>query len=318
MGITGIMIRIGMVLAWLGAVGLQVALAHVAASGDLRAAGRHWQGTRLVYALSIEDPSGLGRPLGTCRWQSDAQGPGQRIDCSVIISDVRAIPGVRPLLPMLAQLDPGLDERTAAGADAATGSGHPDPAARHHAPALIVHLTQISGADGVVVSLTGDASYGDLEASGEARFLDQELQVSWQAPMFSGHRSFPPLHGVRCCAVVGVLPSGIRVGRRFSIPMLGTDASGLNPRLNQVSFRCTGEEELVTNLGAELLSRVEEEGTDHRLAATLWCDDSGLVYRQRWEDLKVTLELTRTERGPLPGHRQRSDNPAPHPAEAGQ
>jgi len=118
--------------------------------------------------------------------------------------------------------------------------------------------------------------------------------------------------------VIGLLPSGIRAGRRFSIPMLGTDASGLNPRLNQIGFRCTGEEELITNLGAALLSRVEEEGPDHRLAATLWCDDSGLVYRQRWEDLKVTLELTRTERGPLPGHRQRSDNPAPHPAEAGQ
>ena len=318
MGITGIMIRSAMVLAWLGAIALQVVIAHVAASGDLRGAQRHWQGTRLVYALAIEDQAGLSRPLGTCRWQSDAQGRGSRVDCAVIISDVRAIPGIAPVLPFLAQLDPVQDDPRASAAVAAavTAAAHPGPAGHHRPPPVMIQLTQLSGADGVVESLSGGASYGDLDATFAAHFLDQELQVSWQAPMFSGHRSFPPLHGVRSWAVIGLLPSGIRAGRRFSIPMLGTDVSGLTPRLNQISFHCTGEEELVTNLGAALLCRVEEEGQDHRLAATLWCDDSGLVYRQRWEDFKVTLELTRTEHGPVATHHQGPDA-APQPSPGG-
>jgi len=298
MTILGIVVRSMVVLVWLGVITMQVAIVRIATRGDLTGPQRAWQGKRLVYALSIEDASGLNRPLGSCRWQSDAQGAGQRVDCSFTITEVRAIPGVKPLLPLLDQLNPQAE----APAGPAPAAGHAARPASHRPPPLTVHLTQLSGADGVVASLAAEASYGELGASLDARFLDQGLQVSWQTPLSDGSRSFPPLHGVRSVAVIGVLPSRIRIGRSFSIPMLGADTAGLGPRLNQARFHCTAEEEVITNLGALLLSRVEEDGDDHRLAATLWCDDSGLVYRQRWEDLAITLELTRIEPGSRPDH----------------
>ena len=285
----GIVVRVLVVLSWITVVGLHANAQRLAARGDVTSA----RDARTLDADAVEQVD--AEVLVQRRWSAHGLSQGTLTTVGLSLEDISFIPGLASALPLLGA---HLEAPLAGLANTPPASSAPAPPVHRHAghapratPAVLT-LTweENTTAQGEVRALSATARFAGLNAVALATFTPREVSVSYSAPGYDGTRSFPPLAGVHAVAVIAILPAGLRANRRFTVPMIGLDAN-LTPRVVSTRFLCTAEEESVTNLGVRLLMRVEQSNEAGHLESTLWCDDSGLVYRQRWQDPVVQIEL---------------------------
>jgi len=90
--------------------------------------------------------------------------------------------------------------------------------------------------------------------------------------------------------IVASLPAGLRPGMQFSLDLLGPDAAVVQPTLIRTVFTVHEFEEIPTAAGTTSLMHVEMRA-DGAPTEDLWCDSTGMVYRQRFAHAGLALEL---------------------------
>jgi hypothetical protein len=268
----GTIARIAVVATWLAMLGAHAARLHAGSGGELTPALDPRVGQRLTYALLVERP-GTSRTVGSIVWRCEHDGTSLRVEARARIDDASFIPGYTRLAAAL-------------GADGAA-------ARRAHVSVIEEydrsrHLARLSG-EAEALGLRGGGS-ADLDARG--------AHAHWSAEGTAAERRWdsPRAGEITAAALIAALPAGLASGDRFALILLGADVNAGAPRTRRASFVVGGEEELSTPLGARLLLRVDELGDDGVPALTLWCDRSGLVYRQAAPNAGLALELDRIER----------------------
>jgi hypothetical protein len=96
--------------------------------------------------------------------------------------------------------------------------------------------------------------------------------------------------------LVASLPAGLHPGQRFGLNLLGADAAATQPELHRMLATVGEYEDVDTEGGLIPLMHVELR-TDGAPLEDVWCDDAGVVYRQRFAQAGLALEL-RAQIGP--------------------
>jgi hypothetical protein len=90
--------------------------------------------------------------------------------------------------------------------------------------------------------------------------------------------------------LVASMPAGLRPGMQFSYDLLGTDTAVVQPTLNRTVFTVHEFEDVDTEAGVMSLMHVEMRA-DGAPTEDIWCDGTGIVYRQRFAQAGLALEL---------------------------
>ncbi len=267
-------VRAGVLVTWAALFGAHAASLLRPAGGRLCPGFEARVGQRVTYALLLDGQHGE-RTIGSCSvWCARAE-DGYRVSSRAQLADASFIPGFSQL------------RATFAGG----GEGGGPAAARSQ---VTLSLDEAIDAGGWLTAVDASASAFGLSARASAELTSSGIAGTWKAgDATNGAFSWasPQRHEVSALAVVSCLPAGLRLGTRFSIDLLGADLAGRQTALRQARFTVAGEEEIATAVGTLLLMRVDESGDSGNPAAQLWCDVTGLVYRQRFGEAGLTLEL---------------------------
>ncbi len=209
-----------------------------------------------------------GGALGSLAWRCDdsADHRGRQEVLELRIHDLMRIPAVAAAARLLPPAPPpGLE--------------------------LALTITCQHAADGRL-----SAAHAELGAGGAALasagigFDALATSVAWRWPNGRGAREFPPLPPLNALAVVSVLPAHLRPGARAALTLPSIDPAAWTPAFKRDVLVAQEPEEVGTISGVQALLRVDELSGSRRIAS-FWCDDSGLVWRARWDDLGLALEL---------------------------
>lgn len=267
----GTALRVAVIAAWLAAMSSHAARHWPGASAERAPALAERVGQRLTYAVLSQPTAGgpgaagSARMLGSCAWRCERDGDGLRVIVEAELADIRPLPGFGALARAL-----DLDQ------------DGPQPAT--------LALTERYARGGTLDAVDARAQALGLEGTATLTLSDTGVLVRWDAAGAVGERRFPVTGNSTAALIIAALPARLRVGDRFAIPVLGGDQAALAPRARAVRFEVVAEEESATALGQRLLLRVEARDDDAR-GAVWWCDEDGLVHRQRLPAAALVLEL---------------------------
>ncbi len=152
-------------------------------------------------------------------------------------------------------------------------------------------LTSMHARDGALSTAQAEISAGGVGiAHGEISLGRQQTDVGWRWSSGLGSRHFPPLAPLPTLALVTLLPAHLRPGARAALSLPALDPSNWSPAERRDVLVAGEPEEVGTIAGVQTLMRVDELNGARRVA-TFWCDDGGLVWRARWDELGLALEL---------------------------
>jgi hypothetical protein len=219
-------------------------------------------------AIAADAAPAHGGALGSLAWRcgdsADHRG-GQDI-LELRIHDLMRIPAVAAAARLLPQAPPpGLE--------------------------LVLTITSQHAEDGRLSAARAElAAGGGALASAGIGFDALATSVTWRWPNGLGAREFPPLPPLIALAAVTVLPAHLRPGARAALTLPSIDPATWTPAFKRDVLVAQEPEEVGTISGVQALLRVDELSGTRRIAS-FWCDDGGLVWRARWDDLGLALEL---------------------------
>ncbi|MBA3709214.1 MAG: hypothetical protein H0W83_10400 [Planctomycetes bacterium] len=274
----GSLVRIAVIAAWTGLLGSHVADHAWPTRGDprrLALAAR--SGERATYDLVLDgtpqDAKGR-RAVGTCTVSCARREPGYRLSTQVTLIDQSFIPGFEAVRGRLG---------IAAGARAQ----------------VTLAIVEDFDAAPCLRAFDIEAAAGGSTARFHTSFERAGLHGHWLidgGP--SGEVDFPAFDstGLQGLQLVAVMPPRMAAGDRFAADLLGIDALARAPA-HRVVVYLAGDEETVTIAGRASVLRCIEGTCDGAPTVRVWCDRSGLVVRQRSQDVGISLELRQVDDG---------------------
>jgi hypothetical protein len=151
---------------------------------------------------------------------------------------------------------------------------------------LHVRMTEYLNAERQLIRLEGSGKLFGLEAQGEgdvtAAGLTGSYRIDGGTPTpFSRSEITSTVSNGNDFAVT--LPPGLIPGDRFTSRMVSPDISKFTLSAATAVYTVEPKEVITTTTGKSSLLRVSMQ-VENRPVATLWCDDSGTVYRSHQQD----------------------------------
>ncbi len=265
--------RVLILLAWSASIAWHWQRHHVPAGAARQVALMLHLHERLHYGLCVNQ-GGRQRRLGGLTWSCRHEAGLLREDAALHIEDAALLPGWATISAMV-----------------------PDPELRSMLRQARISLATLHDEAGRCLALDAKASCAGLDGSAHANLGPGGIQISWTAGGLSGHREFAAIPAVVGVELVAALPAMLQPGERFSLQLASFDPAGGMPKARSLSYRVLALEEIETPLGWESLLHLESWDGDERIAS-LWCDQNGLIWRQRWDEVALEMDLDqRDEQG---------------------
>jgi hypothetical protein len=282
---TGLLIRLALIICWLGLTGAHVAQTWLPQLGlaPSQDAGAILK-TRLDRGLSYDllwtpAPGREAELVGTCRIETTTDDVGFRIASDIQLTNLHFVPGldaVRRFLP---------------GAKRSGG--------------VRLRVTELLDANQRLRAIEADGNLLGIAFSATGPVDHRGYDVAWKAGGAEGRHLLAQIRPEQVAGgelSVG-LPAGLKPGMSFTSRMLAPDPVRMTATMKTAAFTVAEPERVRTRAGQMQLMPVTMQ-IDGRRTATLWADAQGVVYRQLSHDQGLELVLTRIDADVAAGGRQ--------------